>query len=260
MALTQHALQYQRDWRAKNPKKVKAATARRNKKQCNENTKRWRSRNPQMEAQKKEACERTRLWKINNPEKFQALRKRKLPLTPERKARRVASRIKYRNRPEIRARFNAKRRSVNKERTRNRTSRYYTDIEYRLKCLLCGRLSRLMSNYNFRKSRSMLKLLGCTLEFFKTYMASKFTEGMSFDNHGEWHIDHDVACRKFDLKNPDHQRACFHFSNLQPLWGVENVGKDSLSVPKLTDAEVAKMLESQAFLTRILPVPLQLAA
>ncbi|MDC3282434.1 hypothetical protein OAV46_05350, partial [Euryarchaeota archaeon] len=52
-----------------------------------------------------------------------------------------------------------------------------------------------------------------------------FDTGMSWNNHGEWHIDHTKPCSSFDLRNEDEQRQCFHYSNLRPMWANENLSK-----------------------------------
>jgi hypothetical protein len=71
-----------------------------------------------------------------------------------------------------------------------------------------------------------MELLGCTIDFFKNHLESKFVEGMSWQNYGKgWHIDHIIPCVSFDLSKPEEQRKCFHFSNLQPLWAVDNIRK-----------------------------------
>jgi hypothetical protein len=69
--------------------------------------------------------------------------------------------------------------------------------------------------------------VGCTPEFLKQYLASQFQPGMSWDNHGAWHIDHRKPCASFDLTDPAQQKACFHYTNLQPLWAEENLRKGS---------------------------------
>lgn len=48
---------------------------------------------------------------------------------------------------------------------------------------------------------------------------------MSWENYGKWHIDHIKPCSKFDLTVKEEQYKCFHYSNLQPLWGPENSAK-----------------------------------
>ena len=48
---------------------------------------------------------------------------------------------------------------------------------------------------------------------------------MSWDNHGEWHIDHRKPCASFDITDSDEQKKCFHYTNLQPMWADENIAK-----------------------------------
>jgi len=49
---------------------------------------------------------------------------------------------------------------------------------------------------------------------------------MSWDNYGSyWHIDHIRPCASFDLTDPEQQKDCFDFTNLQPLEAKENIRK-----------------------------------
>ena len=75
------------------------------------------------------------------------------------------------------------------------------------------------------KSKRTEELLGCTIEEAKAHLASLFTDGMSWDNHGEWHIDHIRPCASFDLTDPEQQKQCCHYTNLQPLWAADNLAK-----------------------------------
>lgn len=70
-------------------------------------------------------------------------------------------------------------------------------------------------------------LTGCTNEEFKSHLESKFVGGMSWENYGKygWHIDHIMACAKFDLTKEKDVKKCFHYSNLQPLWHNDNYRK-----------------------------------
>lgn len=75
------------------------------------------------------------------------------------------------------------------------------------------------------KSAPTLTLLGCDFLFFMSYLEGKFEPGMTWDNYGDWHIDHKIPCSSFDLTKPDEQRMCFNYENLQPLWAKENLQK-----------------------------------
>jgi hypothetical protein len=75
------------------------------------------------------------------------------------------------------------------------------------------------------KSGSILDLLGCTPEQLRAHLERQFRPGMSWANAGEWHVDHIRPCASFDLTDPAQQRVCFHYTNLQPLWAVDNLKK-----------------------------------
>ena len=68
-------------------------------------------------------------------------------------------------------------------------------------------------------------LLGCTGAELVAHLAAQFEPGMTLENHGEWHIDHKRPIASFDLTNPEQVKACFHYSNLQPLWAKHNLAK-----------------------------------
>lgn len=113
----------------------------------------------------------------------------------------------------------------NRERRRNRLNeRFKDDINFKIAVLLRTRIIRALRNN--QKSGSTLEILGCSIEFFREYIASMFRDGMSWDNHGKvWHIDHKKPCAKFDLSKPEEYRACFHYTNMQPLFARENMAK-----------------------------------
>ena len=77
------------------------------------------------------------------------------------------------------------------------------------------------------KSGTAVDLIGCSIEELKIHIESQFKDGMTWDNWSPsgWHIDHIVPCSSFDLTKDDEQKKCFHWSNLQPLWAVENLKK-----------------------------------
>lgn len=80
---------------------------------------------------------------------------------------------------------------------------------------------------NKHKIFHTVELLGCSVLDFKAYLESRFTLGMTWQNYGKggWHIDHIKPCSNFDLTDPQQQKECFHYTNMQPLWEKDNLSK-----------------------------------
>jgi hypothetical protein len=106
----------------------------------------------------------------------------------------------------------------------NERRRRKKDHAYRIKKNLRRRVNQVITRPN-KKCDSTLKLLGCSLDHFLTHLKKHFTKGMSWKNYGEWHIDHIKPCSSFDLTDPEQQKQCFHYTNLQPLWAEDNIRK-----------------------------------
>lgn len=69
----------------------------------------------------------------------------------------------------------------------------------------------------------MWKLLGCTGEELAKHLESQFVDGMSLDNYGQWHIDHITPLASANTE--DEIKALCHYTNLQPLWAIDNIKK-----------------------------------
>lgn len=67
-----------------------------------------------------------------------------------------------------------------------------------------------------------MEFLGCSVDFFKAYLAVRFKPGMTWENMSEWEIDHITPISRFDLTNEHEVKKAFHFTNCQPLWKLEN--------------------------------------
>jgi DNA segregation ATPase FtsK/SpoIIIE-like protein len=79
------------------------------------------------------------------------------------------------------------------------------------------------------KVDSSIKLNGCSAEELWEHLSKKFDSRMTRTNHGydTWHVDHIIPCAYFDLSKPSHQRRCFNWRNMQPMWGKENMSKSN---------------------------------
>lgn len=107
-------------------------------------------------------------------------------------------------------------------------NRLKTDTLFRLLYNLRSRVNKAVKN-NYKKSRTTLELLGCTIPELKQHLQKQFKKGMNWKNYGKgkkkWHIDHIKQCSIFDLSKLKEQRKCFHYTNLRPLWAKENLSR-----------------------------------
>jgi len=71
------------------------------------------------------------------------------------------------------------------------------------------------------------KAIGCDRDWFMAWMEVQFQPGMTWLNHGEWHVDHIRPLSSFDLLNFGECLKANHWTNLQPLWAVENLRKSN---------------------------------
>jgi hypothetical protein len=111
--------------------------------------------------------------------------------------------------------------------TARHNERYCQDPQFRMQVLLRGRLRQALQRKRLLgyKSKSAARLTGCSMEFLIEHLEAHFQEGMTWKNFGAWHIDHIRPVDSFDLTDAKQQVACFHYSNLQPLWAIDNLRK-----------------------------------
>lgn len=158
-------------------------------------------------------------------------KQRRLLMTEEEKERRrlkkKAYMIEYRakNIETIKTKYKYKKTKEQKEKAKLWQLERMSDPCFRITKNLRGRVYNALKKGC--KSASTMELLGCSIEEFKEYFESKFTEGMSWKKYleGGIHIDHIVPCAAFDLTKEEHQKKCFHYTNLQPLWAIDNLKK-----------------------------------
>jgi hypothetical protein len=78
-----------------------------------------------------------------------------------------------------------------------------------------------------KKGRKWCELLGYTQDELHAHIERQFTKGMSWENIGEWHIDHIVPLSSFTITGPDDPelRRAWALTNLRPLWASQNIRK-----------------------------------
>jgi len=93
---------------------------------------------------------------------------------------------------------------------------------------LVVRVAKVFKKYKIKRELTHMELIGCKPDELKTHLKNKFVEGMTFDNFGEWEVDHKKPVKKFINKFKEtgkvNKRSLkyFHYKNLQPLWKADN--------------------------------------
>lgn len=113
-----------------------------------------------------------------------------------------------------------------------RKQKRQTDVQQWIKDRLRKRLWDCLGGTVGKRSRA---LTGASIEVVKEHLERQFKKGMSWENRGEWHVDHIRPCASFDLTDPEQQKQCFHYTNLQPLWAAENISKSDRWEPTQPD-------------------------
>jgi hypothetical protein len=173
---------------------------------------------------------------IENKEKWKTIyydRDKKLKYLKEYREKHKEERKKYieENREKIRINqqkyLEKNRERIYKIRKKHEKERYWKDELFRLTINLRTRIGMALKNSGARKSYKTPKLLGAEILEVKKYIESLFEEGMTWDNYGYygWHIDHKRPLCSFNLKDPKEQLLACHYTNLQPMWGIDNMKK-----------------------------------
>lgn len=126
-----------------------------------------------------------------------------------------------------------------REKTRQYVARRMaTDVNYVMRQRLRSRVFVAIKKGYGKKSAKTMDLIGCTIETLKAHIQSLFTDGMTWDKFlaAEIELDHIIPCAAFDLTKAEEQKKCFHWSNMQPLWVIDNLMKGD----KMPDGTLAR--------------------
>lgn len=169
-----------------------------------------------------------KLWRYQEREGFKICRKceRKLPVSEfylrKDRGKRIA-RCRECKKEDQRKAHKRDRETFNKK----MSMRLSNDLEFRLKHYYRSRIRKAIKRQGADKHGTFRDLCGCSPKKLANHLESKFCDGMTWDNYGRggWHVDHIRPCASFDLTDPEQQKKCFHYTNLQPLWQFDNLSK-----------------------------------
>jgi hypothetical protein len=102
-------------------------------------------------------------------------------------------------------------------------NRKTNDPIYRLSFVVRNRVRMFLKLNNLSKKNKTFDIVGCLPQFLKEHLEKQFIGGMSWENQGDWHIDHIIPLSS--AKTEEEVYKLCHYTNLQPLWAEDNLKK-----------------------------------
>jgi hypothetical protein len=124
--------------------------------------------------------------------------------------------------------LNLKYRENNKDLIKEQKRKYISkkrkeDILFRIKENISRRINQCLKNKGFKKEYRSEEILCCKIDEFKEYIESQFDDGMKWEKHGEWYLDHKTPISWTETEQEVYDLN--HYSNFQPLWAKDNLSK-----------------------------------
>ena len=104
-----------------------------------------------------------------------------------------------------------------------------TDPLYKLINNFRTAIYQVLKENNVQKNGHYFDILKYSPENLIEHLESKFKDNMTWDNYGEWHVDHIKPISLFQITEigDNEFMSCWSLENLQPLWGIENIRKSN---------------------------------
>jgi hypothetical protein len=173
-----------------------------------------------MRDYKKNNPEKLKEYYLRNQENYKQYRENKKDLS------RVYMKDYYLNNLEKRKKYlDSTKETRNLKRNISEKKRRKIDSLFKLKIYVRNRIGFYLKKNSITKRSETFKVIGCTPQELKIHLEQKFINGMSWDNQGEWHIDHIIPLSSAQTEE-ELYKLC-HFTNLQPMWALDNIKKGS---------------------------------
>jgi len=117
-------------------------------------------------------------------------------------------------------------RQIKRDYERNRKAR---DPIYKLISNFRTAIYTVLKESNVDKYGHYFDILQYTPEQLILHLELQFKDTMSWDNYGEWHVDHKLPITHFNISEMGDEEfmRCWSLDNLQPMWGIENIRKSN---------------------------------
>ena len=185
---------------------------------------------------KEKIKERSKEYRLNNKEKIKEYR-----LNNQEYSKEYSKEYRLNNKEKINEKGNIYRlnnkekakeyRLNNKEKANKRfRERKLINPLFKLRFNIRNNILSAIKRQGFTKKTKTYQILGCAFEEFKQHLEKQFTEGMTWKNQGEWHLDHIYPVSL--AKDEEELIRLNHYTNFQPLWAEDNLKKGNKIIEK----------------------------
>ena len=114
---------------------------------------------------------------------------------------------------------------LNKKRSKNLLKQYHDDPKVKVHLNISSQIRQSLKGG--KKGQSWELIVGYSLDELMIHLESLFEEGMTWENYGDWHIDHRIPKSWFNFEtiNDPEFIKCWDLNNLKPMWASENIAK-----------------------------------
>ena len=184
----------------------------------NEKNNKWRENNREI------ALTYSKNWYQNNKDKKSEYFEKYCLETPE-KVKETKKKYREKNKEVIKQKKKIYDENYKPKRNELRRERLKTDILFKLVNNVRSRLIKYLTTLNITKKNTTFEIVGCTPQELKEHLEKQFVDGMGWENRCEWHIDHIIPLSS--AKTEEELYMLCHYTNLQPLWAIDNLKKSN---------------------------------
>jgi hypothetical protein len=163
-----------------------------------------------------------RIWRQKHPDWVSDRNRKNYIKFGEKNKLRV--KIWYKNNPEKKKEY---RENYNPRKRERKKERQQYDPIYKITNNMRSSLHKYIKKLNITKRNKTFEIVGISPSELKEYLENQFIDGMNWENHGQfgWHIDHKIPLDSAKTENELYELC--HYTNLQPLWWLDNIHKSS---------------------------------
>lgn len=183
-----------------------------------------------IEKNKEKIKQQTKEWRLNNKEYLKEYDKKQSKIYYKNNSDKIKENYKkwYIENKEKVIEYKKKYAVENKEKINQYAKNYIrnrvnSDYMFKLQVSIRRLIYMSLKNNGKSKTTKTFNILGCTVIKFKEHLEKQFTNGMTWENQGKWHLDHIYPVSL--AKDEDELIRLNHYTNFQPLWAEDNLKK-----------------------------------